>query len=484
MARTIDQPNAAYNARADEWQTMRDLAAGAGAVRGAGQRYLPRPSGMDEVDYRNYLARAAFFPALGRTVVSLTGAILAKPLQLEGVPADVQAQLDDVTLRDESMGDLARELVAELLTVGRCALLVEMPAATPGVAATGARPYWVLVRAEDIVDWRVGPSGADPYTLVGVVLREVITGDDGELVTRYRELALNTVDGAPAYQQRLWTRSDPKVVVDTAKTPWTAGPWVTPLRRGTPLDLIPFTFLGATGVSPTVERPPLLDLAELILSHWKVSADHSWGLHWTALPTVWVAGLREPAGEGTAAPMLRIGSGAAWELEKDGKAGMLEFTGAGLGAVREALAALERQMAVVGARLLLEAPAAQQAETATSVKLRYSGEQASLRTISGAVEAALTRCVRWHSWWWAGAGPLSIDPRVVLANDFFAIGASAQELQTALGMVQAEVISHATFWSLLQRAGWAREGVTSSQEQEAIGRSGVVFRPKSPDNAA
>ena len=40
---------------------------------------------------------------------------------------------------------------------------------------------------------------------------------------------------------------------------------------------------------------------------------------------------------------LRIGPSTCWQLEKDGRAGLLEFSGAGLGAIRAAMEAKEKQ---------------------------------------------------------------------------------------------------------------------------------------------
>ncbi|MBA3642022.1 MAG: DUF4055 domain-containing protein [Acidobacteria bacterium] len=213
------------------------------------------------------------------------------------------------------------------------------------------RAYWVLLPAENITNWRTARVHGDPEALVQVVLKEmtsVPTPDGfGRLdVTAYRELAL--VDGI--YQQRVWTRSDPALVVSTTETPWTPGEWVTPTRRGTPFNFIPLTFVGPTGVTSDVQKPPLEDLAQLVLDHYLHSADLGWGLFLTALPTPWVSGAK---GTGP----LKIGSSIAWDLEKDGRAGMLEFTGAGLGAIAAAMAAKEKQMAVLGGRVLRdEAP--------------------------------------------------------------------------------------------------------------------------------
>jgi hypothetical protein len=180
---------------------------------------------------------------------------------------------------------------------------------------------------------------------------------------------------------------------------------------------------------------------------------------------VWAAGL---AGTGQT---LKIGPSVALVLEKDGKAGMLEFAGAGLGAIREAMAAKERQMAVLGGRLLLEASTTQ-VETAASVRLRYSAETASLRTIAAAVSAAVTRLLRWHAWW-LGSG--NVDPAITFAltDEFFSLKATAEDVKAALVLYQADSISFDTSFHQLQLGGWTRDGVTADQEREAIAHQGA-----------
>lgn len=456
----VTETHPQYAAAEPAWSLCRDVTSGARAVKAKGVLYLPKPAGMDRGDYASYNARAAFFPAAGRTIQALTGAVFTRPPMLVGVPAVVLAQLADATLTDIAITDLAVQMTQEILTIGRAGLLLDL--AEDGGAG---RPYWSLVSAERIVNWRCGPVGTDPDQLAQLVIREDVTTPTADGFGRvhavqYRELAI--VDGV--YRMRLWTGSSPAIVTDTTAMPFTAGPWVVPTRRGQPLDFIPFSFVNPSGVGPDIEKPPLEDLCDLVIAHFRNSADHEYGLFLTALPTVWAAGL---AG---ANQRLKIGPSVAWVLEKDGKAGMLEFTGAGLGAIREAMSAKERQMAVLGGRLLLEASTAR-TETAASVRLRYSAETASLRTIASAVSTAVTRLVRWHCWW-LGAGDVDLTITFALTDEFFSLKATADEVRASLLLYQSDSISFDTFFNQLQLGGWTREGVTADQERAAIAQHG------------
>jgi hypothetical protein len=146
---------------------------------------------------------------------------------------------------------------------------------------------------------------------------------------------------------------------------------------------------------------------------------------------------------------------------------MLEFSGAGLAAIREAMAAKEKQMAALGARLLEPGEIAQ--ETATAVRIRHGGDAAALDTITAAVQQATTRMLRWHGWWTGAKGtPIPETVRVTLPSDFFSARLTPQDVQQALAMLLAEKISYKTFYSILSSGQWAREGVTVEQEQRDI----------------
>jgi hypothetical protein len=453
-----------YDRVAPAWELCRDISGGSRAVKAKRTVYLPQPSGMSNADYDAYLKRAVFFNAMARTITALAGAVVVKQPEVEGVPPLVAPDLEDVTLRDESLEDVALEVVQEVLRVGRFGILLDMPE-----ASARPRPYWCLRRAEDIVNWRTERIGDDPAQLVSLVLREdqevpSLDGFGHEVRPAYRELSLAAGDGGPVAQSRLWTQSDPMLVVSQSATPWSPGPWHSLLRRGTPLSFLPFCFVGPSGITPDVAKPPLEDMAEIVAGHFRNSADHEHGLFLTALPTPWAAGVQGDD------QVLTIGPSRAWRLSENGKVGMMEFSGAGLAAVREAMAAKEKMMGHLGGKLLLEEPSAQGPETATSARLRYSAESASLRTIAASVSAALTRILRWHCWWVGLDDGVPLDVEVRLASSFFDVKASSEEVKTAVFAVQAGEISSETFYSILTRGGWSRPGVTFEQERQAIER--------------
>jgi hypothetical protein len=166
-------------------------------------------------------------------------------------------------------------------------------------------------------------------------------------------------------------------------------------RSGTSVDwegdYEQFVFHGAFHSRPDVGWMPLSDVMVLNLDHYRLDADYKHGLHFTALPTAWVAGLDKQA-------TLTIGSKAAWVFE-DAKAtaGFLEFRGDGLGSFERALERDERVMAILGSQILENQERV--AETATAIMLRQAGENSVLANIATSVSESLTQVMRWVYWW-------------------------------------------------------------------------------------
>lgn len=450
----VQTPNSSYEAMSETWKKCRDVAAGSQAVKAAGVKYLPAIGDHQNKPqkYNDYKARALFFNAMNRTICGLTGAILQKAPEVK-FPERLKDILNDLTLTTMPFEALALKAVSEVFEVGRLGILVDMADGE----APDKRPYAALYMAEQIVSWKTERIGGDEV-LTRVVLSEAIEMDDPKdrfvtkQSTQWRVLEL--LDRV--YTQTIWTKpKDSKEYV--------AGEATTILRRGKPLDFIPFVFIGSTGVSPEVSRPPLEDLADVNLSHYRGYADLKHGLHYTALATPVVIGNRADKDGGP----LAIGSGVAWQLELHGDAKMLEFTGAGLEAIREDLQDMKHMMATLGARILEEQPS--HVETAMAVGLRHAGEHATLRTIANAVELGLTFVLQWMAWWMGTEKtPADTGVLVELNKDFFATRMTSQDLQALVQGLQAEVISWPTFYEAIVRGELARPGVTAEEERAAI----------------
>jgi hypothetical protein len=280
---------------------------------------------------------------------------------------------------------------------------------------------------------------------------------DVEKVKQFRVLELTDPTGQhPVYMSTVYTYAADKRTLLKGDT-------LTPTRRGQALEFIPFCFVGPTAIAPEIEKPPLLDIAAVNLSHYRSSADLEHGRHFTALPTPWVVGAPSDGSS------LRIGAGVAWELSGDNaKAGMLEFTGQGLGALENALKDKKEDMAVLGARLVDQGG---QNETAESVRARQASANATLMTMTTTLSQAITKGLRWHAWWMGVDKPEEQKPQPVgytISTAFFQQRLTADELRSLLQAVQAGELSYETFFYNLVRGDIARPNVDAEDEKKQI----------------
>ena len=180
--------------------------------------------------------------------------------------------------------------------------------------------------------------------------------------------------------------------------------------------------------------------------------------HYTGLPTPVAAGFPK-SNEG-----YRIGPGTAWWSESaDAKASFLEFKGEGLGAMRDALTEDEAKMAALGGRLLEKPKHA--AEAAAAIRLRMAGDQATLASITEAIDRGLTQALGLLNAW-MGVAPEGVE--VILNKDFFAEQMSADEAVKLMQITQQGYMSVENLMFLYDRGELLRPGVEPQEERELI----------------
>lgn len=376
------------------------------------------------------------------------------------VPTQVDALMDHIGGNGVTFNAVTAEVVEEILTAGRLGLYVDSDDET-----ANADPRINIYYAENIINWRTADiKGED--RLILVVLKENVmerTADDDdfeeEQCEQFRVLQLITTEGDPYYQVQVWHQEDD----DQSRKEddgWIMDSEVIPVGKGgARFTEIPFTFITPTGTGTDIENSPIIDLVNVNLSHYRNSADLEHGLHFTALPTAWVAGFTaKQTGK------LQIGSSVAWVSDNpEAKAGFLEFTGAGLGAIQQRMDKKELQMAVLGARLLEQQKAG--VETAEAIRLRQTGESATLSSISTNAGQGLAQALKWIAQW-IGAAVDTI--KVALNQDFMVETIDAPTLTVMLQALQSGKLSFDTWFFMLKRTGMIPDNWTIEKEKSSI----------------
>jgi hypothetical protein len=464
--KTVMTKHKDYEGMSKKWLRSRDAAAGVDAIHQRSLNYLPKLNEQEDAAYQGYLKRACFYNATWRTISGLSGMMFRKPAQIECAES-LKPLFDDITLANEPLHVFAQQLAIEVFTVGRAGVLVDYPTQDQQLAITRAqaealnlRPTMQRYPAESIINWKTGLV-ANVTRLMLVVLTEetAIPVDEFSIKceTRYRVLDLV---GDPANPSLMAYRVRVFRINEKTDSQEQVGTDFYPSMNGKPLVEIPFTFFGIDSVTPKVDVPPLIDLVDLNLAHFRVSADYEHGCHFTGLPTPVVSGY-QPTVEGE---KLYVGSTVAWVFpDSAAHASYLEFSGAGLGALQANLAHKEEQMAALGARLLT-IDSAPGRETATTAAIHHSGETAVLAAVAQVESLGMTRALNIFSKW---AG-FDEEVKFELSRDFFPMAMDAGTLAALVAAWQAGAISAETLFENLQAGEIIDEERSFEDEQAKI----------------
>ncbi|EDP66823.1 hypothetical protein BAL199_17218 [alpha proteobacterium BAL199] len=428
----VATPNAAWSARAPDWELIHDLLGGTRVMREAGERRLPREPGESLEAYRIRLHRTVLFNGLARAVQTLSGKPFGKPATLsDDSDPRLRSLTRDLDLGGRDLTGFARDVLRGALTDGLVHILVDYP---PGGStgetladerARGARPYLVQVPAPDLIGWRIGPDGR----LDRVRIRETVIERDGT----WGERAVEQIRVLEPGHWSVWRRSE--AVKDR--------PWRRYDGGDTSLDAIPLVTVYAERTGFLTARPPLLDLAWLNLAHWQSSSDQRHILHVARVPILFGRNLKVGEDGIEIGPnRLILGEGDGADLK------YVEHGGAAIEAGRQDLSDLEDRMAVMGLDLMVRRPGGVTAtERAIDSARADSALAALVRAVEEGLTAALGLCARWLDLPADAAGRVTIDPDTGLD------AREAEEIDLLLKARLAGEIDRPTFLAEVRRRG-------------------------------
>ena len=246
-----------YNNWAHKAAKTRTVIAGEEEVKSAGEMFLPHLNGLSAVEYQDYKERAQFYNASRRTLSALVGSVFRRGATITR-PTELDDVINDIDLDGTSANHFTKQILKEVLTVGRHGVLVDYD-------ETLKRPYCNHYIGETIINHRMGMNN-------GILqLEMVVLAENNEIIdpqdefktdyqTTYRVLRLQ--DGI--YTQQMYFADGHKTI---------AGEITTPTIQGRTLDYIPFVIINTTSLGCDYEDSPLLDLVNMNINHYKFSAD-------------------------------------------------------------------------------------------------------------------------------------------------------------------------------------------------------------------
>lgn len=436
MAVDTRHPEITAEVQAD-WRLMRDAAGGQRSVKAAGITYLPKPGGFNAQPdggvqaYEAYKARAGFPEILRPSISAMVGIIHAKEINIQ-MPDAMALIWENADGDGTPLEAFHRRITRALLQMGRFGLLTDAP-------ENGGEPYLRGYAAETVINW-----DRDWF-----VLDESYRKRDGfqwDTVKRYRVLEL--VDGR--YQTTVYEGND-----------MNAGRPVLPAAQGgAALTVVPFVVGSARDVTPEIEPPPLVGVANAAIAIYQLDADRRHQLFMSGQETL--VAINGPAPE-------IVGAGVVHEMRGDGDEPDLKYVSPsckGIDAHKEAMDDQARQAVMAGARMF-EAERSQ--ESGEARRLRFASETASLMSVAQVSCAMLERGLRFAA---LMKGLKPDDVIVPPPADLLDSTMNPQDLATLFGVYQQGGMSWQTYYDNAQKGGLMSPERDADAEFELIDGQG------------
>jgi len=431
-----------YTAALSRWRLVRDVCEGSETIKAGAQLYLPKPNPSDKSPenderYDQYIARAVFFNATGRTKNGLVGAVFTTWPTLT-VPALLDYVNEDIDGQGVSIYQQSQSVIGNVLETGRHGLLVDYPTTEGDVSVADQRAGRIRAtvasyEAESIINWRTRKIGGQ-HLLSLVVLKETYQSEteDGfglEERDQYRVLRLNEDSN---YQIDLHQQLEGG---------WSVTSSIPLNGRGRPWKVIPFAFVGAENNDSSIDDAPLYDMAEINIAHYRNSADYEDSAYLVGQPQIFIAGLDEQWRDHMEEQGIYFGSRAPLLLPGGGTAGILQAQPNTL--AKEAMDAKERQLVALGARLIEQGSGA---KTATQEQNENAAEHSVLSLAVSNVSEAYSQALVWMGEFMNASG----TAEYTLNQSFVRVTIEPQLLQQLISAVQAGLMPKTDLWRQLR----------------------------------
>ena len=367
---TINTPCKSYTDQSQYWPVCRSLMGGTPAMRKAGKLYLPQEPAETDTAYLNRLNRSTLYNGFAKAVHAIAGKVLENGVKVEdSTPEPIKDILEYV---DESGRDVERflhDVVVDAIEIGRSHVLVDYPPRPEGLGlsqaeeqAAGLRPYWVHVKAEDLIWWKLSKG-----KLTEIRIREL--AEDGETL----QVRVITPTAFQLYQQVGQTK-DWEVVAEGVNT----------------LGEISLATFYTRRVAEMVSRPPLEDLAYKNVEHWQSSSDQRHILHIARVPILFGTGFDEES-------QVVIGPNQLVKAPQGSELKYVEHSGEAIKVGQDDIQRIEEQMAILAMEPVLQSRTGTQ--TATARAIDSAEAQAALKLVASDIEDAADLCLVYTAMW-------------------------------------------------------------------------------------
>ncbi|MBS9780961.1 MAG: DUF4055 domain-containing protein [Gammaproteobacteria bacterium] len=393
MNNKVNTKRKEYSQQLPKWKLLNDVcSAGDEAIKNGRTDYLPMPNPKDtseenQARYDQYVARAVFYNATGRTLRGSVGLAFNKypTLTLPTILDYLQTDCDGAGV---SIYQQSQSALTQVLKLGRHCLFVDYPKTNGEVSIAQKkqaylRPHIVSIDTEQVINWRTEKVGGVTKLTLVVIQESKETYDEfaTQSEIQYRVLSLDK----NGYRVRIFDKDCEPTGEDYYPTDATGSKW----------DIIPFVFIGSENNDADIDEPPLLDLANLNLAHYRNSADYEDSVFFNGQAQPFISGLSEEWRDHLEDKKIYAGSRSVMLLPEGGNYGYAQPQPNTL--VKEAMVTKETQMIALGAKLIERTT---NVKTATQVNSEDSASHSVLslcaNNVSDAYRLALSWCCRYE----------------------------------------------------------------------------------------
>jgi hypothetical protein len=436
-----------------DWSVMAAVTNGTNYLRDMSETYLPQEPREDDDAYQTRVDRSVLSPYTSRLIETAAGAILRKPIHIEGDPywLELAQNIDGL---GSNINEYARRALVSSLTYGHSAILVDYPAASEArnlaeERAMGRRPYFVHVDAPQIWGWRK-ESGTN----------------------RLLQVRIHDYDVRPLNEFGEEQVEEMRVIYPGRYDLYTLGQELVEFTAtgGYSLTEIPLVPIYSNRRGLLVSQPPLLDIANLNITHYQRQADLIHALHIAAMPTLVLEGWDDTTGSAT------MGVNYAIAMQPGNKAYYVQADATSFDAQMAELESLASQMSTLGVTKLFGQKFV--AESAEAKRIDQAQSNSVLSIISQELESALNQAFAFAAQY-VGMEP----PEITIDRDFDYYRLIGQDVSVLAQLNQMGKISDAMLLEILRRGEVLPDNINVEDEAEAAGKpaTAITEQPETED---
>jgi hypothetical protein len=420
----------------EDWRVMAAVTRGTSYIRDLSETFLPQEPREDDDAYQTRVDRSVLSPYTSRLIETAAGSILRKPIQIDGDDywLELANNIDGI---GSDINEYARRALVSSLTYGHSAILVDYPNApkTRNLAeerALGSRPYFIHIDAPQIWGWR------QESTMPGSRLTQV-------RIHEYTTRPLNDFGEEQIEQMRviypgrydLYTLGQ-ELVEFTAEGNYS-------------LDEIPLIPIYSNRRGMLRSLPPLLDIANLNITHYQRQADLIHALHIAAMPTLVLEGWDDTSGN------TSLGVNYAISMQPGNKAYYVNADATSFDAQMNELQSLENQMSTLGVTKLLGQKFV--AESADAKRIDQAQANSVLAIVSQELESALNQAFSFAAQY-VGIEP----PTISIDRDFDYYRLIGQDVSVLSDLSDKGKISDTLLLEILRRGEILPDNINIEEE--------------------